>query len=138
MLNKSICLLLFIFLCAKVNAQQNISNADNSTADFKKLDAATKSKLIHQWIKSSEQNECPIDINQKIVSFYKQYNIDERIYLKYKILFKTVTNASLNLKDRINLCYFILENYDPSYFPTIVIKEILENYISILKNQNSR
>jgi hypothetical protein len=45
------------------------------------------------------------------------------------VLFKTITNESLPLSNRINACYFILDNYEASVFPVEVAKTILDELI---------
>lgn len=115
---------------------QNVSAFDKDAIEtvtrdeFIKMDAAQKTILIHKWNNFSLPGEVPASVEQKALAYYKQNNIDERIYHKYKILFKTVTNELLPVSNRINASYFIIENYDPAIFPVEVVKELLNELIS--------
>lgn len=110
-------------------AQESKDIAIVSRGDFEKMDAAQKSSLIHQWISYSRMHEVPPAIEQKARAYYMTNHLDERIYEKYKILLKAVTNESLPVSNRLNACYFITENYDAAIFPVDVVREILNELI---------
>ncbi len=125
--------ILFLFFLLVLS--QNMTAIDHNDmetvtrSEFVKMDASQKTILIHKWNNYSLPGEVPASVEQKALAYYKQNNIDERIYYKYKILLKTVTNELLPVSNRINACYFIIENYDPAIFPVEVVKDILDELI---------
>ncbi len=120
----SISILLF---SVDVNAQVNNEMQVVSSNEFAAMDGPQKSVMIHLWIDASRQNEVPTAIEEKAILYYKQNNINERIYQKYKILLQTITNESLPISNRINACTFVIANYNEALFPISLVKEILQD-----------
>ena len=119
----------FFFSISQTTAQAIAEVETISRSEFVNMNSTQKAILIHKWNNASWQNEIPKVIDQKVIAYYKEHNIDDRIYQKYKILFKTMTNEKLPLQNRINACYFDIENYDASLFPVEIAKEILDELI---------
>lgn len=98
-----------------------------SSSEFAGMDASQQTVMIHLWIDASRQNEVPVAVEEKAILYYKQNNINERIYQKYKILLQTITNESLPISNRISACTFVIANYPESLFPVLLVKELLQD-----------
>ena len=122
-------LLLLMTLTSTMYGQEKATIQTITRNEFVQMDAAQKRLAILQWNNYSLSNEVPLIVEQQAMNYYKQQQLDMRIYHKYKVLFKTITNESLPLSNRINACYFILDNYEASVFPVEVAKTILDELI---------
>ena len=126
--------LLCTILCTQsLFAQTELSSKAISTNDFEKMDNAEKRIHFIQWNQFSSQNEIPLELEQKALAFYKEKNLDERIYHKYKSLFRILTNVQLPLSNRINAGSFIVATYDESIFPIGIVKDLLIELAQQLK-----
>lgn len=127
-------LFLINFFCPKyLFAQNEISSKEISTHDFEMMDNTAKRAYFIQWNQFSSQNEIPVELEQKALAFYKEKNLDERIYHKYKALFRILTNTRLPLSNRINAGHFIMATYDENIFPTGIVKDLLLELAQQLK-----
>ena len=97
------------------------------------MDNTAKRAYFLQWNQFSSQNEIPVELEQKALAFYKEKNLDERIYHKYKALFRILTNTRLPLSNRINAGHFIMATYDENIFPTGIVKDLLLELAQQLK-----
>ena len=122
-------ILLFMTFSSTLQAQENGEVNTVSRNEFVQMDASQKRMAILKWNNFSLNNEVPQVVEQQAIQYYQQKQLDIRIYHKYKVLFKTITNEALPLSNRINACYFIIENYDPAVFPVEVAKTILDELI---------
>ena len=97
------------------------------------MDNAEKRIHFIQWNQFSSQNEIPLELEQKALAFYKEKNLDVRIYHKYKSLFRILTNEQLPLSNRINAGSFIVATYDENIFPIGIVKDLLLELAQQLK-----
>jgi hypothetical protein len=121
---------LFLLFALQISAQQAKKVSEVPHSEFMKLKDIEKSDLLHQWINVSRQHQVPAAIEQQALAYYKSKNLDERIYLKYKVLLQVVSNEELPVANRVSTCYFIVENYDAAIFPVNIVQDMLKELTS--------
>lgn len=91
-------------------------------SQFQALPFEQKRLMVLQWINQSLTIQIPTDFKEQAKAFYKQEPNGLAVCEKYGSLFRPLFNEEIPLKDRINFCHFIFENYAEDQIPMSLIR----------------
>lgn len=123
--------MIFYWMAGNMEISAQSQSAQVSHVPFNQLTFEQKRINVLSWINQSQNILIPQNYDEAFKDFYIKNGLGAAVYQKYQVILRVPFNANLNLQDRIHVCEFLLENYQPSDMPLATIHSYLESLLQL-------